>query len=756
MSVRVVARIRPLLKAEREQDIIVEAASSTKDGCENSKSVVKIPNPKNVSEDYSFQFSNVYDAQSRQEDIFQNEVAPTLKSLFQGLDVTLFAYGVTGTGKTHTMRGGKSLAERGVIPRLLSGIYRRSRKMEKDSNGTSSVEVSMSYYEIYNDRVFDLFEPPEKRTPTGLPLRDHNGKTIVVGLSERPCATLKEFEHLYDQANVNRSTSATKLNAHSSRSHAILRVKLTVTTGEETRVSTASAIDLAGSEDNRRTENGKERMVESASINKSLFVLAQCVEAISRKSSRIPYRESKMTRILSLGQNNGITIMILNLAPIKSFHLDTLSSLNFANRTKTIQVKEIENEPLFKGQARPSAASQGQSVQRQPLKPLASSVANSRNVTNPPKPGTKPLKAFCVYADKSHGAPDNRQAHPRSGDLKRPLEPSARSTGDRALKSPRVGYGQKDQEKAIGEMVERKVEEILAARALNESSKPVVDDISEQVQKRLEMLEQKIEKKQDARAEGLTYLLMAKQHHVRGEELSALKMYQLALPFFPNNERLVSKMQALEAKLQAKREGLSPIDPSSLTTIPQPQHEEKLHGEHEPSRAKSSKRTPEDDDDDYHDQDYAEPPATEETDGDFAYRRSQQPRKPVPKPRNRLAVFRDLSQNNTDTRRTPDTVDEEPEPPQTPRTRHLLHIINTGDLAQLKALKGVGVKKAELILDSLAHPDLLGDGDGDGGDDEEIEGLKEAAGRITSLRQLGAMRGVGLKTVENMRAGMVL
>lgn len=138
-------------------------------------------------------------------------VAPTIKHLLNGFDVTLFAYGVTGTGKTHTMRGGKSLADRGMIPRLLSGIYRRSRKMEKDSNGETSVDVTMSYYEIYNDKVFDLFEPPEKRTPAGLPLRDSGGKTVVVGLSEKPCMTLKEFELLYDQANINRSTSATKV-----------------------------------------------------------------------------------------------------------------------------------------------------------------------------------------------------------------------------------------------------------------------------------------------------------------------------------------------------------------------------------------------------------------------------------------------------------------------------------------------------------------------------------------------------------------
>jgi hypothetical protein len=109
------------------------------------------------------------------------------------------------------MRGGKSLADRGVIPRLLSAIYRRCKKIEKDSAGATQVEVALEYFEIYCDRVYDLFEPPEKRTPSGLPIRDNRGKTVVVGLTEKPCTTLKEFEQLYDQANLNRSTSATKV-----------------------------------------------------------------------------------------------------------------------------------------------------------------------------------------------------------------------------------------------------------------------------------------------------------------------------------------------------------------------------------------------------------------------------------------------------------------------------------------------------------------------------------------------------------------
>jgi len=210
MSVRIVARIRPLLSSELERDSIVQAISSDEHGIRPT--AVSIPNPKNPSESFNFCFNSVYDRHATQQDIFENEIAPTVKHLFNGFDTTIFAYGVTGTGKTHTMRGGKSLADRGVIPRLLSGIYRRGRKVERDSNGDTSVQVAMSYYEIYKDRVFDLFEPLDKRTPAGLPIRDQNGKSVVCGLTERPCETLKDFETLYDQANVNRSTGATKVN----------------------------------------------------------------------------------------------------------------------------------------------------------------------------------------------------------------------------------------------------------------------------------------------------------------------------------------------------------------------------------------------------------------------------------------------------------------------------------------------------------------------------------------------------------------
>ena len=102
MPVRVVARIRPQQNHEPSRDVIVSAHGNT-DG--SRPSVVKIPNPKNEAESYSFQFGSVYDETATQQDLYDNEIASSVKTLFNSTDVTIFAYGSTGTGKTHTMVG---------------------------------------------------------------------------------------------------------------------------------------------------------------------------------------------------------------------------------------------------------------------------------------------------------------------------------------------------------------------------------------------------------------------------------------------------------------------------------------------------------------------------------------------------------------------------------------------------------------------------------------------------------------------------
>lgn len=616
------------------------------------------------------------------------------------------------------MRGGKSLQERGMIPRLLSSIYRKSRALEKSSQGETSVQVSMSYYEIYNDRVFDLFEGPEKRTPTGLPIREaEGGKTVVVGLIEVPCSSLKEFELLYDKANLNRSTGATKLNAHSSRSHAILCVKVTISTPEETRISTACAIDLAGSEDNRRTGNGKDRMVESASINKSLFVLAQCVEAISKKQQRIPYRESKMTRILSLGQNNGFTVMILNLAPVKACHLDTLSSLNFANRTKKIEVREVENEPIFKGPPRPVAGVplDGPTIQRQPLRPLAHHI-NVNIIANRDTAGKneKPPKAFSVFSDRSKPSITSKAAPQRLSPLKRAGDASVISARPSKISRPtpnfirRASVSKALTQASIENLVEKKVSEILAARAMNAPDPAPIKTVSDEVQKRLDTIEKRLEGQVGERAEGLSYLLMAKQHQARGEEFSALKMYELAQPYFPDNTKLEGKIERLRERVARKKGEFDAVVPTSEASPRRPTKHMTIDG------------IGADDDESYHEQGNESEYHSDEEGASFRFR----PRRPKPKRRQRPS--------------SPDPLAEPQSMATTPRTQHLLDVINTRDVSQIKSLNGLGAKRAESIVEYL---NTLFETEGDAD--------------LRCWNDLSKLKGVGKKTLESMREGVL-
>lgn len=621
--------------------------------------------------------------------------------------------------------------------------------MAKDTDGETTVSVKLSYYEIYNDKVFDLFEPPEKRTPSGLPLRaEANGKTVVAGLTEWPCDDLKEFEKLYIEANNNRITAATKLNAHSSRSHAILRVKVTQTSSEMIRESTASCIDLAGSEDNRRTENGKERLIESAAINKSLFVLSQCVDAIGRGDRRIPFRESKMTRILSLGQNNGITIMILNLSPLRSYHLDTLSSLNVSSRAKRIEVREIENEVVYKQVPR-SNLSTNQGLARQPLRPLANAASahNAHTGTLAAKEkerekADKPTKAFNVYPDRikppspvavparvvvSAPAPapgprpantaikrsiptsmgssipssisvlkrsETESAIARPSKLTRPQPVTHYST---SAKPPQPSFSAE----LIEAMVEKKVAEILALRT---AAAPPQPEISEAVQKRLDALERRINEEHDeSKSEGLRFLLMARQHKERGENANALKMYELALPHFPGQARLLHKIEKLQAKMSTKdtSDGSEQLSGSASEG----------KSSTSSSRSRDKKKAPRavDVDEAY------DASGTDNDDEDY-FQRKKTTKKT--KAHRRGAPSSDLD----------DT-------PLTPHMQELFDIINSKDAATIMSLQGLGPKKARDVVEYL---DLM----------------EDDLGKIETIEQLRSIPGMGGRAVERACEGL--
>lgn len=536
-------------------------------------------------------------------------------------------------------------------------------------------------------------------------------------------------------------TNIEQLNAHSSRSHAVLCVKITQTTETTVQVSRASCIDLAGSEDNRRTENNKERLVESSAINKSLFVLAQCVEAMNKKQSRIPYRESKMTRILSLGQNKGLTVMILNLAPTRAYHLDTISSLNFASRTKKIEIAEVENDPVLRTMAKPLATSSlgGANITRQPLRPIA--AAHNANLQEPErqKKGEKPIKAFSVYSDsrkpvsRTSNLPSQNQGVRRTEGQKRAAEPSSTfasrptKTYRTADSTSRIRTAEPVMTKAsIEALIAQRIEEKLAEKALQDSG-AAAPALSAELQRRLDDLEHRIDaKEEDGKSQGLQFLLMAKQHHIRGEDASALRMYRLAQPFFPGNAKLESKMRALEDRIRASKEDTvtkhvsAPVAPSlppaPVSSLMAPLKAEK----------KATKATPVFKDESDNEDEFAPPPESDHdasyaSDDSFQYRpkAARRPKKNSKK----LPIFRD----EANTSHNP--VE------QTPRTKHLLNIINSRDINQIKALKGVGTKKADGIVNCLI----------------EMEDAE-----VLDLESLAMLKGVGGKMVENMRLGLTV
>ncbi|KAJ2719450.1 hypothetical protein GGI07_005205 [Coemansia sp. Benny D115] len=326
-KIKVVCRVRPFLKTEKPDDSVAV----------EGKTVLRVTNPRDTTKDVKFNFDACYSAKTRQDTIYKNDVRPLVETIFNGMSATVFCYGVTGAGKTHTIQGTEG--QPGIIPRALEHIFMHQKHDAFD------YDIRISYFEIYKEAVFDLLRPREASGTSGLPIReDANHRVFVAGLSQKKVTSLDQFHTLYQRACGNRRTASTKLNHHSSRSHAILTVQVQwpddLTKGK-VWCGRLHLIDLAGSEDNRRTENGRDRMAESSAINRSLFVLGQVVEALNSGASRIPYRDSKMTRILqdALG-GESLGMMIVNVSPGAAFLQDTHNTLSFATKSR-----EVVNKP---------------------------------------------------------------------------------------------------------------------------------------------------------------------------------------------------------------------------------------------------------------------------------------------------------------------------------------------------------------------------------------------------------------------------
>ncbi|GFU18479.1 kinesin-like protein KIF3B [Nephila pilipes] len=290
-----------------------------------------------------FTFDAVYDG-GNQADIYCEVFRPLVDSVINGFNGTVIAYGQTGAGKTFTMEGvlGDSENE-GVIPNSFRHIFSHIARTEN-----TQFLVSASYLEIYQEEVRDLLSSEPKRK---LEVRERNDSGVYVkDLTVSVCKTIQDLEKVMTEGKHNRSIGTTNMNAHSSRSHAIFMISIesceTDADGNaHMKMGKLNLVDLAGSEKQAKTGAVGSTQKESIKINLSLSALGNVISAlVDGKSTHVPYRDSKLTRLLqdSLG-GNAKTIMIACTSPASYNLEETITTLRYANRAKNIKNKPVVN-----------------------------------------------------------------------------------------------------------------------------------------------------------------------------------------------------------------------------------------------------------------------------------------------------------------------------------------------------------------------------------------------------------------------------
>eukprot|EP00536_Pseudo-nitzschia_multiseries_P010966 jgi/Psemu1/204674/e_gw1.354.47.1 len=371
-SVQVVVRVRPLNEREKKHGTLPVVSASTSD---KTVTVIKGTGSRQIKS--SYKFDNVFTSFSTQEDVFEATLQPIIRDVLMGYESTVFAYGQTGTGKTHTMEGDLTQADQhGVIPRSAAAIF--------DALGKNPEYISSSVYcsllEIYNEELSDLLAVDHGNNNTGgkrggktaaapkLAIMEGENGPFCRGLSQIKVTSASDLLKLMHTAHQQRQTGETDMNKESSRSHCIftLRVeaKRQLVDGSILEVGgKLHCVDLAGSECAKSCGNaGKQQAArerERMNINRSLLTLGRVVKLLKEKSEgsggsgssvRIPYRDSKLTRILqeSLG-GRCKTCLIATISPSVTAIEESMSTLNYAQAANGIINKPVTTSLMSVG-----------------------------------------------------------------------------------------------------------------------------------------------------------------------------------------------------------------------------------------------------------------------------------------------------------------------------------------------------------------------------------------------------------------------
>lgn len=334
-NIRVVIRCRNLLpyESERGDKALVRLDLAT------NQVVVQ----HSIGDPDVFAFDAVYNNTFTQRDIFLQEVQPLADAVLQGYNATVFAYGQSGSGKTHTMTGKLSEKETwGMMPQVMDYLF---SEIKKQTSTTKTFKVKVSYVELYNGKSRDLLTAKQ----VNLEIKQNMAKNFYVKGAEMPEVTsFNEAIRWFNVGTERRQTASTDLNDTSSRSHSLFTIQIEQFDFENdpsspiVMTSKINVVDLAGSEKLSKTNAIGETAKEGCNINLSLSALATVIDTIVKGAKHVPYRGSPLTMLLkdSLG-GNAKTVMFANVGPSDKNTSETISTLRFA-----LRAKQIENKPL--------------------------------------------------------------------------------------------------------------------------------------------------------------------------------------------------------------------------------------------------------------------------------------------------------------------------------------------------------------------------------------------------------------------------
>lgn len=330
-NIRVMCRFRPLNDSEEKS---------------GSKVIAKFPNDTEDTVILSgkvYVFDKVFKPECTQLEVYTATAKEIVEDVLSGYNGTIFAYGQTSSGKTHTMEGVLVNDKlQGIIPRIVQDIFNHIYSMDS----SLEFQIKVSYFEIYLDKIRDLLDVSK----TNLSVHeDKNRVPYVKGATERFVTTPEEVFEVIEEGKSNRHIAVTNMNEHSSRSHSVFLINVKQENQETEKKLSGKLylVDLAGSEKVSKTGAEGSVLEEAKNINKSLSALANVISALADAKPYVPYRDSKLTRILqeSLGGNARTTIIIC-CSPASFNESETKSTLYFGQRAKTVKNVVCVNEEL--------------------------------------------------------------------------------------------------------------------------------------------------------------------------------------------------------------------------------------------------------------------------------------------------------------------------------------------------------------------------------------------------------------------------